>query len=152
MLTQYRALQRGEAMRTIDVFFYGLFMDKDLLQSKGVRPANLRTASVSGFHLRIGERATLVPAQSGRVYGLIASLSHADLERLYSEPGLRAYRPEAVLIHLANGEVLAALCFNLPEPPSDDERNSDYASKLRSLAERLNFPPEYIASIQITPP
>lgn len=135
-------------MRKIDVFFYGLFMDKDLLQSKGVTPANLRLASVSGFHLRIGKRATLVPAQSSRVFGLIASLSHIELEQLYSEPSVRAYRPEAVLASLSNGEVLAALCFNLPEPPSADERNTDYASKLRSLAERLNFPAEYVESIQ----
>ena len=135
-------------MRKIDVFFYGLFMDEGLLRSKGVTPTNLRSASVSGFQLRIGNRATLVPAPSGRVFGLVASLSHIDLERLYSEPSVSAYRPEAVLVHLSSGEVLAALCFNLPEPPSPAERNSDYASKLRSLAEQLNFPAEYVASIQ----
>ena len=135
-------------VRKIDVFFYGLFMDEDLLRAKGVTPGNLRLASVSGFQLRIGNRATLVPSQFGRVYGLIASLSHADLERLYSEPSVSAYRPEAVLAYLPNGDVLAALCFNLPEPPSTEERNTEYAFKLRSLAERLNFPAEYVASIQ----
>lgn len=135
-------------MRKIDVFFYGLFMDEDLLRSRGVTPTNLRPGSVSGFQLRIGNRATLVPAQSDRVFGLVASLSHADLERLYSEPSVSAYRPEAVLAALSTGEVLAALCFNLPEPPSAGERNVDYASKLRSLAERLNFPADYVASIQ----
>ncbi len=48
-------------MRKIDVFFYGLFMDEALLKTKGVIPANLRYASVLGFQLRIGNRATLVP-------------------------------------------------------------------------------------------
>jgi hypothetical protein len=135
-------------MRKIDVFFYGLFMDEDLLRSKGVTPANLRPAAVAGFELRIGDRATLIPAHSGLVYGLVASLSHAELERLYSEPSVSAYRPEAVLAELSTGEVLAALCFNLPEPPSAGERNVDYALKLRSLAERLNFPADYVASIR----
>ena len=135
-------------MRKIDVFFYGLFMDEELLRSKGVTPATLRPASVAGFELRIGDRATLVPSASGRVFGLVAPLSHAELEGLYSEPGVNAYRPEAVLVQLSTGEVLAALCFNLPEPPSSDERNVDYASRLRSLAERLNFPADYVASIQ----
>jgi DNA-binding IclR family transcriptional regulator len=135
-------------MRKIDVFFYGLFMDEDLLRSRGATPANLRLASVSGFQLRIGDRATLVPSPAGRVYGLIASLSHAELERLYSEPGVSAYRPEAVLAELPNGDVVAALCFNLPEPPSAGERNVQYASKLRSLAERLDFPADYVASIR----
>ena len=134
-------------MRRINVFFYGLFMDEELLRAKGVMARDIRPASVTGFQLRIGNRATLVPAPSGRVFGRIASLSHVELEQLYSEPGLQAYRPEAVLAQLANGETLAALCFNLEEPPSLDERNPDYASRLRALAERLDFPADYVASI-----
>jgi len=135
-------------VRKINVFFYGLFMDEELLQAKGITLPNFRVASVLGFQLRIGNRATLVPAPAGRVFGVIASLSHSELERLYSEPSVRAYRPEAVLAQLANGETLAALCFNLVDPPSAEERNPDYATKLRALAERLQFPPDYVASIQ----
>jgi hypothetical protein len=135
-------------MRRIDVFFYGLFMDEDLLRAKGVTALDFRPASVPGFELRIGNRATLVPAQSGRVVGLVASLTHVDLERLYADPGVQAYRPEAVLSHLANGETLAALCFNLVEPPSANERNPEYVLKLRALAERLDFPADYVASIE----
>jgi hypothetical protein len=135
-------------VRKIDIFFYGLFMDENLLQSMGITLPNLRVASVAGFQLRIGVRATLVPAPSGRVFGLVASLSHNELERLYSEPSVQAYRPEAVLAYLTNGETLAALCFNLVEPPSSDEHNLDYASKLRALAERLKFPSDYVSSIR----
>jgi hypothetical protein len=135
-------------MRKIDVFFYGLFMDEGLLRSKGVTPTNLRPASVAGFQLRIGKRATLVPSPTDHVYGLLASISHAELEQLYSEPSVQAYRPEAILVNLPNGEVLAALCFNLPEPPSAEERNVEYAAKLRALAEHLNFPTEYVESIR----
>ena len=135
-------------MKKIDVFFYGLFMDEDLLRSKGVMQAKLRSASLKGYQLHIGDRATLIPARSENVFGLVASLSHAELEQLYSEPSVQAYKPEAVLVHLLDGEDLPALCFNLPEPPSTDERNTEYASKLRILARRLNFPEEYIASIQ----
>ena len=135
-------------MRKINVFFYGLFMDETLLQAKGIALPNLRVASVPGFQLRIGTRATLVPAPSGRVFGLVASLAHHELERLYSEPSVQAYKPEAVLAYLTNGETMAALCYNLVDPPSSDEHNLEYASKLRALAERLNFPPDYVSSIQ----
>ena len=134
-------------MRRIDVFFYGLFMDEELLSAKGVTAMDLRPAFVTGFQLRIGNRATLVPAPSGRVFGRIASLSHVELEQLYSEPGLQAYRPEAVVAQLENGKTLAALCYNLVEPPALDEENPDYASRLRALAERLDFPADYVASI-----
>lgn len=135
-------------MRKIDVFFYGLFMDEILLQSKGITSPNLRVASVPGFQLRIGTRATLAPAPSGRVFGLVASLSHNELERLYSEPSVQAYKPEAVLAYLTNGETMAALCYNLAEVPSAGEHNPGYASKLRALAQRLNFPLDYVSSIQ----
>lgn len=135
-------------MRTIDVFFYGLFMDVELLQSKGVTATQIRNASVAGFELRIGDRATLVPASTGRAFGAVASLSHEDLARLYSEPSVQAYRPEAVLAQLTDGETIAALCFNLIEPPAAHERNPEYAAKLRALAERLQFPSDYVASIR----
>jgi hypothetical protein len=135
-------------VRKIDVFFYGLFMDETLLRGKGITSPNLRVAFVPGFQLRIGNRATLVPISSERVFGVVASLSHSELERLYSEPGVQAYKPEAVLAHFLNGESLAVLCFNLVEPPSVDEHNPEYATKLRALAARLQFPLDYVSSIQ----
>ncbi len=135
-------------MRTIDVFFYGLFMDADLVRAKGIESAAFRPASVTGFELRIGNRATLIPAKSGRVFVMLASLSQTELAQLYSEPSVQAYQPEAVLAKLSTGETLAALCFNLVEAPLADERNPDYAAKLRALAERFGFPAEYILTIQ----
>ena len=134
-------------MRRIDVFFYGLFMDEEVLKTKGVLAMDIRPAFVSGFQLRIGNRATLVTNPAARVFGRIVSISHVELERLYSEPGLQAYKPEAVMAQLANGETRAALCFNLVEPPSLQERNPEYAHKLRALAQQLDFPSEYVASI-----
>ena len=134
--------------RRLDVFFYGLFMDQQLLESKGVRFTDIRPAAVSGFELRIGARAALAPAPGSEVHGLLMKLSHADLEKLYSEPSVRAYRPEPVLAVARNGATVAALCYNLPEPPSPDERNAEYASQLRSLAQRVGLPRDYVASIR----
>ena len=135
-------------MRKIDVFFYGLFMDEAFLWAKGITSPNLRVASVAGFQLRIGNRATLVLAPGERVFGVVASLSHSELEQLYSEPSVQAYKPEAVLAYLLNGESLAVLCFNLVELTTTDEHNPEYAAKLRALATRLQFPLDYVSSIQ----
>jgi hypothetical protein len=135
-------------VRKINVFFYGLFMDEALLRAKGITSPNMRVAFVQGFQLRIGNRATLVPIPSERVFGVVASLTHRELEQLYSEPSLQAYKPEAILAHLLNGESMAVLCFNLVESPSDDEHNPQYAAKLRTLAAQLQFPPDYVSSIQ----
>jgi hypothetical protein len=73
----------------------------------------------------------------GRAYGVIMSLAGDELERLYSEPGVQAYRPKAVVVHPASGGVISALCYNLPEPPPPDEHNAEYATKLRAVARGL---------------
>jgi hypothetical protein len=67
--------------RPIDVFFYGLFMDEDLLSAKGIIALNPRRATVDGFGLRIGARATLVPAAGERSYGTVVGLTHEGSRR-----------------------------------------------------------------------
>jgi Gamma-glutamyl cyclotransferase, AIG2-like len=138
----------NESVRRVDVFFYGLFMDKALLREKGCAPTNERIASVHGFALRIGQRATLVPSADHSVYGVVMSLSHDDIDTLYSEASVSMYRPEAVLAQLSSGMLVPALCFNLPLPPGPDERNAEYATKLRALTHQLGFPKDYVASIR----
>ncbi len=134
--------------RRADVFFYGLFMDQDVLRAKGLAPEGAELASVSGFTLRIGRRAALVPQASGRVHGVVMSLTLAELEQLYSDPSVRAYRPQAVLAHLASGGTVAALCYNLPQPPSPAERNPEYATKLRAVSVKVGLPAEYVESLR----
>lgn len=137
-----------DTVRRIDVFFYGLFMDDALLREKGINPKDRRLAFVENFCLAIGARATLYPCANGTVHGVLFSLTHSEVDALYSELSVSVYRPEAVFARLINGSVIPALCFNLPVLPSTDERNPQYASKLRELADRIGLPPGYIASIE----
>jgi len=135
-------------MRRADVFFYGLFMDEELLRAKGLQPENVELAAVDGLSLRIGQRAALVPSPGGRVHGLVMSLKLAELDRLYSDPSVQAYRPQAVLAQLASGGAIAALCYNLPRPPEPTERNPEYAAKLRVVAQKVGLPTDYVATLQ----
>jgi hypothetical protein len=134
--------------RRVDVFFYGLFMDQELLRAKGLAPEALELASVPGFALRIGQRAALVPQASSRVHGVVMSLTLAELERLYSEPSVEAYKPQAVLAQLAHGGVTAVLCYNLPSSPLPTELNPEYAAKLRAVGQKVGLPAEYVSSLQ----
>jgi len=134
--------------RRIEVFFYGLFMDADLLRTKGARPVNIRAACVPGFALRIGQRATLLRTPDARAYGIVMELTHTEIEQLYSEASVRAYRPEAVIAELTDASRVPALCFNLLVPPAPEEANSEYAAKLRELAGRLRLPSDYVESIK----
>ena len=132
----------------VEVFFYGLFMDEAVLREKGLSPEGRRAAWVENFRLVIGERATLVPREGGEAHGVLFSLTHGEVDALYSEESVSAYRPEAVCAQLADGSVVPALCFNLPAPPAAEEHNPLYASKLRRLAARLGLPADYVSSIR----
>ncbi len=133
--------------RRVDGFFYGLFMDSGVLRESRVVAANPRRAYVDGHALRIGRRATLVPEPGARAYGMVFALTHDELERLYSAPGLEDYRPEAVLAHGLEGGAWPALCYNLRQAPGPDEANAEYAARLREVLRRLGFPPDYVASV-----
>ena len=136
------------ADRRIDVFFYGLFMDAELLRAKGANPVNVRTACVPGFALRIGQRATLLRSPDSRAYGVVMELTHAEIEHLYAEASVRAYQPEAVVAELNDGSRVLALCFNLLVPPGPEEASAEYAAKLRALAGRLGLPADYVENIR----
>ena len=133
--------------RRIEAFFYGLYMDLDVLREAGVTPLTPRRAYVDDFALRIGRRATLLPATGARAYGMLYTVTHAELERLYTAPGLEQYRPEAVLAQPLEGAPIPALCYNLREAPQPHERNPDYAARFQRALGKLGFPLEYVASV-----
>lgn len=135
------------ASRQIDGFFYGLFMDAQVLRQAGTKPSNFRRAYVTDYALRIGRRATLVPSPGARAYGMLIALTHAELVRLYGAPGLEDYRPEAVVAHVSEDESVPALCYNLVEAPEPRERNPEYAMRLQSVLEELGFPGAYVESV-----
>jgi len=133
--------------RRIDGFFYGLFMDGDVLKGQSVTALNPRKAYVDDFELCIGRRSTLVPNEGARSYGVVYALTHEDLDRLYSSPGLREYYPEAVIATTLESQNLPALCYNLREKPGRHEANPEYAEELRAVLARFSFPSDYIESI-----
>jgi len=103
----------NERERRVEVFFYGLFMDEELLRGKGLEPEGGEIAAIDGFALRIGQRAALVPTPGAKVYGFVFSLTRPELDRLYSESSVHAYKPQAVLAQLAAEASSPALCYNL---------------------------------------
>ena len=134
------------------VFFYGLFMDPEALQERGLRPCDPRRAHVDRAHvdriaLRLGKRATLVPHPEGRVYGVLMTLMDSEIDRMYSEASVAAYRPEPVLAQLEDGTAGVALCFNLPTAPDGATTNPEYAAALQSVARKVGLPEHYAAGL-----
>jgi hypothetical protein len=119
-------------------------MDEATLRAHGCTPLNARHAHVRGMTRHIGPRATLVPDEAGTTHGMLMELTHAEIDHLYADPSVAMYRPDAVDARLPDGSNIAALCFNLPAAPRTDERNLEYAARLRDVARRLGLPAEYV--------
>lgn len=130
-----------------DVFFYGLFMDVNILAKNGVHPSNARTGYLRDYTLKIGNRASLIPSPGERAYGVIMSVDETELDVLYAEPSVADYHPEEVSIVTDSNEVVKAACYNLPLEALSGT-NTAYAQSLHELAQRLGFPSDYLERIK----
>ncbi|MCG8435159.1 MAG: gamma-glutamylcyclotransferase [Gammaproteobacteria bacterium] len=131
----------------VAVFFYGLFMDASLLASKGINPSGATVGYVDGYGLRIGRRATLVPDEADRAYGVLMTIRAEDLSALYSEESVADYVPESVSVVLPDGRLEPAVCYNLPENKLEGT-NPQYANSLLALAGKLGLPDTYLRQIK----
>lgn len=128
------------------VFFYGLFMDEDLLRGKGFHPSNGRVAYARSYGLRIGEKATLVKSASENSYGIVMELSNEELDSLYSAPGVTEYVPEPIEVTELDGTSYKVTCYNLPISKLTGS-NKEYAESLSVTAQKMGLPGSYIDQI-----
>ena len=131
----------------VDVFFYGLFMDRSVLGSKSITPSSATTGYVDGYRLRIGRRATLVPESGRRAHGVLMTLDRSDAAALYADETVSDYVAEPVSVVLPGGIVKPAICYNLP-PDRLEGANPAYAESLLRLARGLGFPQHYLDQIE----
>ena len=131
----------------MEVFFYGLFMDRDMLSKNGVEASNPRKACLQNYTLKIGNRASLLPCKGETAHGLVMTVKEETVHRLYSEPSVADYVPEEVPAVIANNEVIRATCYNLPEELLAGA-NPSYAQSLYQLAKKQGFPEDYLEKIR----
>ena len=67
----------------VRVFFYGSFINRDVLGEVGLVPGEVEVARLHGFDIRIEPLANIVREERGLVYGIVCLANHADLGRLY---------------------------------------------------------------------
>ncbi|MDD9932250.1 MAG: gamma-glutamylcyclotransferase [Myxococcales bacterium] len=102
------------------VFFYGSYINREVLAEVNLVPEHLEVARLAGFDLRIAPRANLERSSEHSVYGIVATASHAELDRLYTHArdvlGER-YLPEAVIVETREHTFRPALSPPPPTPP-----------------------------------
>src|SRR5262249_12536842 len=87
-------------------FFYGSYMNQDVLREVDLVPERFEVARLAGFDIRIEPRANLVPSDRATVYGVLAEAAHAELERLYTHARTvlgETYHPHPVLAERIDG-------------------------------------------------
>lgn len=122
------------------VFFYGLYMDEEILKSKGVIPREKQIAYANGFKLRIGKMATLLRKEDERSYGIVYSLTYEEIDKLYKDSGLTEYVTESILVKTDDNKEIATLCCILLNPPEISEKNDNYFNSLIKCMEKYNLP------------
>ena len=121
-------------------------MDKDVLIKNGISPSNPRKGYLNNYTLKIGNRASLIPYEKEKAYGIIMTVNDEEIIKLYSEKSVADYIPEKVEVVTETNEQLTATCYNLPLELLTGT-NELYAKSLHKLAKKLNFPKEYLSRI-----
>jgi len=127
-------------------FFYGGLINPKVLDRVGMKPTRQQSATLAGFDLRISPYVNLVPSPGHVVFGLLMEVTHAELQRTYSQ--LKAvYLPQAVVAFDIDGRLHPALCYIVPDmPPGQAE--TDHVEALATAGESLGFPDWYVAKIR----
>ncbi len=131
----------------MEVFFYGLFMDVAILSKSGIEATNVRMGYLQDYTLKIGNRASLIPANGERAHGLLMTVGKTAIQKLYKEQSVADYIPEEVSITTNKNDVVKAVCYNLPLTQLSGT-NPTYALSLFELSSKLGFPTKYLEHIK----
>lgn len=131
-------LRQNGVDRTLEVFFYGLYMDAQRLISKGVVPRSPRRAFINGHTVVLKSKAILVRASDCQAHGMLFRLTHRELDSLYV--ALSEYRAEPYLAECEDGRAVAAISMVHIDPPLTSLREAEYADEWQALIRRLGIP------------
>jgi hypothetical protein len=132
-------MENNSRDRPLHVFFYGLYMDAQVLASKGVSAASPVAAYVPDHVVKLGSKAMMLRSPGGRCHGMVFAMTHAEVDKLYA--GMDDYRAEAFLaVPLEGGAPIAAVSMVHVDPPIESAEDPAYAVPFRALLARLGLP------------
>ena len=131
-------------------FFYGSYMNLDVLEQVDLVPERFEVATLGGFDISIKPIANLVRSEGRSVYGIVAAVTQPELDRLYTHAKdvLGAiYLPQPVVVDTRDGKRREALCYIAPsmEPRQAD---NDYIDRITGPAREYAFPTWYIGRLE----
>ncbi len=131
-------------------FFYGSYMNFEVLKEVDLAPEQWEVARLSGFDILIQPLANLIRSDAHCVYGIVALATHEELRRLYAHAQAvlgESYLPEAVLVETREGRWRPALCYLAPAMAPRPAAH-DYIDRIAGPARALGFPEWYVQRIE----
>src|SRR2546426_11825201 len=134
---------------SLQVFFYGSFMDTEVLRNLGVVPKKVETAELKNWSIIFSPLATIVRSEGDSVYGTIAELSQDQVRMLYTRDDLKHYNPVDITVATKRSKGVSAQCY-ISKPSTGQNPSEEYLRRVIQAAERLGFPPVYLARLRRT--
>ena len=131
-------------------FFYGSYINPVVLREVDLVSKRMDVARLAGFDIEIRPLANLVPSDRHAVYGVLATATHSELERLYDharEVLGGVYLPQAVLAQTLDGQFEPALCYIAPSL-TPAPASAEYVSRIVEPARKYRFPGWYIRRLE----
>ena len=134
----------------VNVFFYGSYMNVDVLREVEIGKRAFQPASLRGYELIISPLANLRKKDRCTAYGILTQLTHTELDRLYQGHARTilggTYLPEAVVVNRADGTIAAALCY-LAHDMKAASADAAYVDRILKPAQAYGFPQWYLEHI-----
>jgi len=134
---------------SLRIFFYGSFMDSEVLRILGVVLKKVETAELKNWSITFSPMATLVRSEGDSVYGTIAELSQDQVRMLYTRDDLKHYNPVDITVATKRSKGVSAQCY-ISKPSTGQNPSEEYLRRVIQAAERLGFPPVYLARLRRT--
>lgn len=137
-------------MHKVFTFFYGSYINKNVLKEAGITPDEFNTALLPGFDIIIKPYANLKKSPEDVVYGIVSRLTHDELKKLYSHAEdvyHNIYLPEAVLVQTKDEKLIPALCY-ICHNMEGRKADKNYINKIVQPAKEYGFPDWYIKKLE----
>lgn len=135
----------------VNVFFYGGYMDFNVLESFGIGKRDYQVVQLMGYELTIGHSANVRKKGLQSVFGIITRLTHNEIDALYGQEAQAKlgtqYFPEPTVVMTSEGSIVPTFCYIAYESMTG-EPTSQYIDTILNASKGYNFPEHYIQHIE----
>ena len=132
--------------RKVCVFFYGSFINLNVLKEVGFEPEEYEVARLNGYAIQLQPSANLVKSDKDCVYGIITMATHTNIKQLFEKLSAN-YLPEAIIVNTQDEKWIPALCY-IADSMEPKPTTNAYIDRIVGPAKEYGFPQWYIDKVE----